>query len=482
MCIVCGTGGAHLLRAIASSRAPRPGAGRFTARAVAPPVVPPLDPRSPADLAGPADTILRGAIVTMNAAATDAEAVAVRAGRIQAVGDAADVLAYRGRLTRVIDLDGRTLLPGFVNAHWHMPVALLCDLVDARAAPSPAAALDALALAVGDAPPGEWIVLAVGADAASRMSAMGEVSTHPVVVTAPDGTIVAGNARAAEGGALPAHVSALLPRFAAAPQPIRRRLSVLLRQTAATGVTCLRVCGLGTLAGADDLDLMRAAMDVAPPLRLRATLDTALMGEWDALRLTPGFGDDMFRVDTLSAWPGGATVAVPAAGGWVATIHAGDDSEVRSALEAFAACPGPRDARSGIECRRMQDPAQAAAIARLGLSLGLTSGGGGGGEPPGAAFDPAMPVSLGLDAASGPSAPLRMVAEASGFGLGRPDALAAVTIGAARRCGVGGILGSLERGKYADFAFLDGDPRTAADPARLRCSATWVNGREVFRA
>ena len=503
MCIVCGSGGAHLLRAIARSRAaPRQGACRFVARAVAPPVVPPLDPASQTDLAGPADVILRGGpILTMSPAAPSAEAVAVRAGRIQAVGDEAAVLAHRGRLTRIVNLQGRALLPGFVNAHWHLPFTLLCEWVDATGADSPAAALGLLSEAARAAPPGEWLVLGVATAMAAALRDRAvpldaAAPSHTAVIADADGAILAGNAIAAESGALPAHISAVVPRLPVSAEPIRRRLAAMLRQTAALGVTCLRVCGLGTLSGADDLDLARAVMDGAPPLRLRATLDVSLWPEWQALRLAPGFGDDMLRVDTLSAWlddAPDATARLAAAlwlardAGWAVAAHAADAGQLQSALTAFARSGAVFDRRSGLECRRIPAPDHLAALDRLGLSLGLTASDRADSAPDAAQeYAPAVPVSLGLDAATGPSAPLRMVRNAAagefGAAMTPAQALAAVTIDAARRCGAGDILGSIERGKYADFAFLDRDPRGAADYAAPRCVGTWVNGLEAFRA
>jgi predicted amidohydrolase YtcJ len=460
MCIVCGPGSAHLLRAIAglSTLRARP---RLAASAVAPRVVPPLDPTAGQALTGPADVILRGAILTMDVDAPAAEAIAVRAGRIQAVGDAATVLAHRGRLTRIIDLDGRTLLPGFVNAHWHMPFTLLCDWIDARGDPAPA---EALARAARDAAPGAWIVLC--ADAAATLGL--ESVAHPVVVTDADGAIRTANRRAAEDGPVPRHVAGLLPRFSATPDAIRPRLARLLRATAAAGVTCLRVCGLGTLTGAGDIDLLRAVTAEAAPLRLRGMLDAALLAEWEALHLAPGCGDDIFRLDTLSVWPEAgrleALLCRVAAAGWRAVVHAADPDE---ALDAFAAARPPGDWRCGLECRAMPAPGDIARMRELGLSLGLMA-------PPDA--PPALPVSLGEDSATGPSAPLRMIAAAAPL-IGVARALAAVTIDAARRCGVAAILGSLERGKYADFVFLDGAPGAAST-----VRATWMEGRETFRA
>ncbi len=61
-----------------------------------------------------------GPILTMNDAAMRAEAVAERDGRILAVGSAEDVMTLKGPDTEVIDLAGRALLPGFVDAHGHV--------------------------------------------------------------------------------------------------------------------------------------------------------------------------------------------------------------------------------------------------------------------------------------------------------------------------------------------------------------------------
>lgn len=71
-----------------------------------------------------ADLVLTGGpVVTMDAARRTAEAVAVRAGRIVKVGDAADIEPFVGPRTRRIDLAGRTLLPSFQDAHVHPVMA-----------------------------------------------------------------------------------------------------------------------------------------------------------------------------------------------------------------------------------------------------------------------------------------------------------------------------------------------------------------------
>ncbi len=61
-----------------------------------------------------------GPILTMNDAAMRAEAIAEKGGRIIAVGPLAEVMKTRGRKTELVDLGGRALLPGFVDAHGHV--------------------------------------------------------------------------------------------------------------------------------------------------------------------------------------------------------------------------------------------------------------------------------------------------------------------------------------------------------------------------
>jgi predicted amidohydrolase YtcJ len=72
-----------------------------------------------------------------------ADAVAVRAGRIAAVGPEREVLGLRGPATRVLRLDGGLVLPGFQDAHVHTAAGGLelarCDLHGVEPAAYPAA-------------------------------------------------------------------------------------------------------------------------------------------------------------------------------------------------------------------------------------------------------------------------------------------------------------------------------------------------------
>jgi predicted amidohydrolase YtcJ len=71
-------------------------------------------PEAPADL-----IIVGGSVITLDAAQRRAEALAVRDGRLIAVGSEADVRATAGDGTRVVDLGGRAVLPAFHDVHVH---------------------------------------------------------------------------------------------------------------------------------------------------------------------------------------------------------------------------------------------------------------------------------------------------------------------------------------------------------------------------
>jgi predicted amidohydrolase YtcJ len=68
----------------------------------------------------PADLILHNAFIyTVDQKRTVAEAVAIRSGRIVFVGRNGDVKRFAGKETRVVDLGGRMVLPGFIDSHCH---------------------------------------------------------------------------------------------------------------------------------------------------------------------------------------------------------------------------------------------------------------------------------------------------------------------------------------------------------------------------
>ncbi|MCP3995120.1 MAG: amidohydrolase family protein, partial [bacterium] len=81
---------------------------------------------------------VNGDIYTVDASRSWADAVAIRGNRIAFVGNNEDALALKDSDTRVVDLDGRMMLPGFQDVHVHPIEAgmayLGCSLHDATAA------------------------------------------------------------------------------------------------------------------------------------------------------------------------------------------------------------------------------------------------------------------------------------------------------------------------------------------------------------
>jgi predicted amidohydrolase YtcJ len=109
---------------------------------------------------GYADTLLTdGTILTMDRSASTAEAIALKDGRVQAVGHSADLSGMAGPDTEVVQLEGRTVIPGIIDTHAHMEREGLKTLRPSLAAARCIAdVLDIVAAAARDAAPGAWII------------------------------------------------------------------------------------------------------------------------------------------------------------------------------------------------------------------------------------------------------------------------------------------------------------------------------------
>ncbi|MCX5494427.1 amidohydrolase [Kaistia dalseonensis] len=120
--------------------------------------------RALAETTGAADVIFQGGtIIPMSAAGPKrAEALAVRGGKIVAVGSQSDMAALQTATTKIVDLGGRTLLPGFIDPHQHTCfVALFSELLaDVGYATYPTRADLIAGLKALDAklPAGEWLM------------------------------------------------------------------------------------------------------------------------------------------------------------------------------------------------------------------------------------------------------------------------------------------------------------------------------------
>lgn len=67
------------------------------------------------------DTIyFNGNVITLDSDELVAEAIAIKDGKILAVGDSTDIISMSGETTRKVNLNGKTLVPGFIDAHSHL--------------------------------------------------------------------------------------------------------------------------------------------------------------------------------------------------------------------------------------------------------------------------------------------------------------------------------------------------------------------------
>ena len=115
-----------------------------------------------ADAADGAEVIFRnGKIIPMTAGRHAVEALAIGGGKILGVGSMSDVTAFADSATRIVDLRGRTLLPGFIDPHHHTCLSalfaeLLIDVGYAKYSER-RAVIAALKSAVATTTPGQWI-------------------------------------------------------------------------------------------------------------------------------------------------------------------------------------------------------------------------------------------------------------------------------------------------------------------------------------
>ncbi len=286
-----------------------------------------------------ADLLLKNAVVhTVDAKQPRAEAVAVRGNRIVAVGSSAEVQVFAGPQTRVLDLAGRTVVPGFDDSHAHLLgigfARLDVDLVGAR---SYAEVIARVAKAVKTRRPGEWVRGRGWHEGKWEAPAPGAVRgfpTHaalsavspdnPVVLERADGHAVLANAKAmvsrgitretkapaggevirnAAGeatGVFVDNAEGLVTAPPRSPEDVRRALDLAMDECLAKGVTSLTDAG----AGADVIAVYREAA-AAGRLRTRLYVMAAGLPTLKALG-RPDPGNGMVAVRAVKLYADGA--------------------------------------------------------------------------------------------------------------------------------------------------------------------------------
>lgn len=103
--------------------------------------------------------LINGRIITIDASDSTAEAIAIRGDRILAVGPTAHIKSFIGRETRVIDLLGKTVTPGLIDAHAHLPPFGSRELlwVNLQGVPAKERILELIAARAATTPAGTFI-------------------------------------------------------------------------------------------------------------------------------------------------------------------------------------------------------------------------------------------------------------------------------------------------------------------------------------
>lgn len=107
-----------------------------------------------------ADLILtNGHVITLDAGSSEVQAVAIKGSRVMAVGTTDEIAGLAGANSRVIDVEGRAVIPGIIDAHAHMEREGLKSIRPSlTGAKSIAHILSRINEAASKTPRGEWVV------------------------------------------------------------------------------------------------------------------------------------------------------------------------------------------------------------------------------------------------------------------------------------------------------------------------------------
>ncbi len=294
---------------------------------------------------GPADTIfLSRNIYTMSDRMPRAQAIAVRGGRIVAVGSRADLLGFKGRYTRIVDFGDMTVMPGFVDAHMHSCFCVMRPWLDVG--PFVVADMDEarakIAAAGKSAAPGQWLLCKMldpsltPGRTLSRADLDALVPGLPVFVLESNGHVAYANSMAfslagidrnspdpAQGryerdssGELTGRIEetpGFAPILAKVPPLSANEVVGLLRQdwdeAAKKGCTTLHDCGIGLLLAEGDIALIDATLKTEPGIRYAGLLISTHFRKWKEMGLRPGQISPRFSINGIKVWSDGSNQA-----------------------------------------------------------------------------------------------------------------------------------------------------------------------------
>jgi len=297
---------------------------------------------APAWAQTPDTVLLNGKVVTLDARSTTQEAIAVRDGRIIAVGTTADIRKLAGPATRVIDVRGRTVIPGLIDSHLHAIRAALSfstevNWIGARSLEEGLGRIRAAARAMK---PGSWLIVAGGWNVQqfeeNRRPTQAELTdvapNNPVYVQLgygwamlnplahkalgltnesdlPPGGRFERDSNGALTGAVTGAQNAIVALFDRLPRPTFAQqvegTKAFFRELNRLALTGVVDPGGNNLTAPDYEALFKVWRDKAMTVRVAYTLNGQTPGkEFEELRdltglLPMGFGDDMLRFNGL---------------------------------------------------------------------------------------------------------------------------------------------------------------------------------------
>lgn len=494
--------------------------------------------------------VVDATVITMDAASPRAQAFAIKDGRIVAVGGIEQVLALKGDSTRIRDLDGGFVLPGFVDPRGSCLAAGLsaCALDLTGLSASDDSITQALAAKAKDAVT-RRVGLVIGAVGESLPQGLtrerldAALRDQPAIVMNARGRTILLNSKACElagldasaGGPLEGERAARAWRALVASLSVESRASILLagqESLAARGYTTVAEGSVDEATHAAFVRLAaarRMALDVVAFADGDAAATPAcLASPWKSDTATNGYRVagvsitlDRELADAIDApatdrledavLPSARTRDVVMAAfdaGWQLMAEAHGRDAIGRFVEVIlevAASKGPVDRRPMLIGADLAGPEHFASLAepRVGVVFGpgrlamdgdrlrdaMT------GEDDPERLSPAATalshrLTVAFHSSVGVADPLRVIAAAVGRRTASGDilgprervtveqALAAVSIDAARVLGEEARVGSIKIGKRADLVILSGDPLKAGS-ADLRVIETMKGGRTV---
>ena len=286
--------------------------------------------------------LLNGKIVTIDSRSSIQEAIAIGDGRITAVGSTADIRKLAGASTRVVDLGGRTVIPGLIDSHLHAIRAALSFSTEVNwiGARSLEEALGRIRAAARTMKPGAWLIVAGGWNV-QQFEENRRPTQEELTAAAPDNPVyvqlgygwamltprahkalgIAGDADLPAGGrverddngqltgAVTGAQNAIVALFDRLPKPTFAEqvegTKAFFRELNRLGMTGAVDPGGNNLTSTDYEALFKVWRDRAMSVRIAYTLNGQTPGrEFEELRdltglLPMGFGDDMLRFNGL---------------------------------------------------------------------------------------------------------------------------------------------------------------------------------------